>query len=124
MGIRGGISLGQKLVIVTQPVAWSRKGTYYRRWFYPSSRGQKAAQLQLAELEVSVRGRTGKINGLPIGAAVARRLSGRSTGQAVSPDERKRAQYAAADGTIARLRNELRGGGGGPIPGGPGGEFP
>ena len=121
MGIRGGVTLGQRLVIVTQPVPWSRKGSYYRKWFYPGSKGQKAAQLALAELEVSVRGRSGKINGLPVGAAAARRLAGRQTGFAVSGAERKREQYAAADGTIARLRAEISGMGAGGVPGG---EFP
>ncbi|HTT74210.1 MAG TPA: hypothetical protein VMG99_08760 [Thermoplasmata archaeon] len=121
MGIKGGVSLGERVVIVTRPVSWSRKAFYYRRWFHPQSKGQVAAQLALAELEVSVRGRSGKINGLPVGAAAARRLAGRSTGFAVSMAERKREQYAAADGTIARLRAQLSGAG----PAGMGaGEFP
>ena len=123
MGIRGGVTLGQRLVIMTQPVAWSRKGSYYRKSSHPQSKGQIAAQLALAELEVSVRGRSGKINGLPIGAAAARRLGGHSTGFAVSQAERKRDQYAAADGTIARLRSRLSGIGSSGMGGGEGG-FP
>jgi hypothetical protein len=111
-------SPGQKLVLVTKPVPWSKKGMYWKR--PPPWAGNIAAlsPLQARHIARFVEeaskhyGETGKIDGLPI---VAYRLKGKGrfggeSAEARENRERKRrAKHEGVSGLLAFLRAKAGG---------------
>lgn len=79
MGIRGGMNLWTRISPILNPVSWQKSGLAIRRYHRPSSPAQMEAQRRFASAAAGARGRRGKVNGLPVTAAVVRAsLGGRS----------------------------------------------
>lgn len=112
--MKGGIRLTGKVDPILNPVSWTKKETVVRHHINVSDRRSvMAANLALAEAAARHRGeKFAIVGGIPrIAAEVASELAGKSYG-GLSGQERRQAQYAKADATIARLRASLSRGGG------------
>jgi hypothetical protein len=107
-------SPGQRLVLVTKPVPWSKKGTYWKR--PPPWAGKNLAALSPLQARHIARfveeatkhyGETGKIDGLPVVAYHLRgkgKFGGESAEAKANKERKRKAKHDGVPGLLTFLR--------------------